>query len=265
VDLDDAVGVIRVEHASEQSSLRVTVCVPRLDVLPKIIARVRRQFDLGAEPSAIASALSTDPILAPLVAARPGLRVPGGWDGFEVAVRAVLGQQITVKAATKLLARLVAKIGAPLKEERHSDGLTHVFPRAERFKVKALNRLVTPATRAKCLAGIATAYVRDPQLFAPRRDLEEAVSQFRSLSGVGEWTAQYIAMRALGESDAFLAADVGLRRGMARFGPPLTAKQALIRAQPWRPWRAYAMSHLWAAAMDQHDALVKEAYGALTA
>jgi AraC family transcriptional regulator, regulatory protein of adaptative response / DNA-3-methyladenine glycosylase II len=277
-EFDGATGTIEVSHAPDQNSLRVTVRFPRLNALPTIIARIRRLFDLSAEPAAIASALSSDRILAPLVLARPGLRVPGGWDGFEIAVRAVLGQQITVKGATRLAGRMVAALGKsiqesksnPTEEETFSPALSHVFPRPERFKLAALVRLGMPKTRATALAGIAEALVCDPHLFEPRADLADAVARLRELPGIGEWTAQYIAMRALGESDAFLAADVGLQRKLARRGKRPSAAELLARAESWRPWRAYAMLHLWMADADANQSLTKssakkETYHALTA
>jgi AraC family transcriptional regulator of adaptative response / DNA-3-methyladenine glycosylase II len=265
IALDEVVGSIQVWHAPEDTSLRVTVRFPRLNLLPTIIARIRRQFDLGADPSAIAAALSSDPMLAPLVAARPGLRVPGGWDGFEVAVRAVLGQQITVKAATRLAGRIVAALGDPIADADDDSGLTHVFPKPKRFTAKSLADLGMPGARANALIGIAQALCADERLFDPRRDLADAVARLRDLAGVGEWTAQYIAMRALGESDAFLAADVALQRKFGR-GERTSAKTLLAHAERWRPWRAYATLHLWMA-----DAQVprkfshKEIYNALTA
>jgi AraC family transcriptional regulator of adaptative response / DNA-3-methyladenine glycosylase II len=263
IEFEKAVGSIEVSHAPEQSSLRVTVRFPRLHLLPAIIARIRRQFDLSAEPIAIARALSADPFLAPFVAARPGLRVPGGWDGFEIAVRAILGQQITVKSATRLAGKIVAAFGAPLKDSVGSADLTHAFPRPDMFKFAVLAKLGMPGARAKALAGVAEAVVADPRLFDPRRDLSEAIAKLRELAGIGEWTAQYIAMRALGESDAFLAADVGLQRMLAVRGRRPTAIQLLNTAERWRPWRAYAMLHLWIA--DSEKPLKKETYDALTA
>ena len=266
IEFDGAVGSIQVTHAPEDSSLHVTVRFPRLKVLPSIIARIRRQFDLGAEPIAIAAALSGDPILAPLVLARPGLRVPGGWDGFEIAVRAVLGQQITVKAATKLAARIVSMLGRQIAEPCGVAGLTHLFPRPEQFSAKELIGMGMPKTRAMTLVGIAQAMLADGHLFEPRRDLDEAVVRLRDLAGIGEWTAQYIALRALGESDAFLADDVALQRRCSTNGRRPTAQQLLAHAQRWRPWRAYAMLHLWMADADSINASSnKEIYDALTA
>jgi AraC family transcriptional regulator of adaptative response / DNA-3-methyladenine glycosylase II len=145
-------------------------------------------------------------------------------------------------------------------------GLTHVFPRPEQFSLKRLAKLGMPQARAKCLAGVAEAMMANQRLFDPRRDLAESVAQLRKLAGIGEWTAQYIAMRALGENDAFLAADVALQRKFAKFGRRPTAETLLARAERWRPWRAYATLHLWMADADAaHNSSIKETYNALTA
>jgi AraC family transcriptional regulator of adaptative response / DNA-3-methyladenine glycosylase II len=245
IEVDGAVGSLEVDDVPDQSSLRATVRFPRLDILPVIIARIRRVFDLGADPAAIAAALAPDPILAPLVTARPGLRVPGAWDGFEIAVRAILGQQITVKAATRLAGRLVAALGTPAADRIGLPGLTHAFPRPDRFDVTVVAGLGMPQSRAAALAGLSVAALADPRLFDPRRDLDEAVASLRALPGIGEWTAQYIAMRALRESDAFLAADVALQRRLGVDGRRPSAAELLARAERWRPWRAYAVMHLW--------------------
>jgi len=266
IELDDAVGSITVTHAPEQSALRVAVRFPKLNALSVIITRIRRMFDLSADPVAIASALSSDSILEPLVTARPGLRVPGGWDGFEIAVRAVLGQQITLKAATRLAGRVVAAIGAPIPAIAEIPGLTHAFPRPDQFDAQKLTSHGITRSRAAALEGIAAALRADARLFDPRRDLEEAVVHLRTLPGVGEWTAQYIAMRAMGESDAFLAADIGVQRAMAPNGRRPASSELLARAEQWRPWRAYALLHLWMsdAAIPQNS-LSKETNYALTA
>jgi AraC family transcriptional regulator, regulatory protein of adaptative response / DNA-3-methyladenine glycosylase II len=266
IEFGGSVGSIHVSNAPDHSSLRVTVRFPDLDVLPGIISRLRRKFDLGAETNIIASALACDPILAPLVAAKPGVRVPGGWDGFEVAVRAVVGQQITLRGATGLLGRIVTTLGTEIADESGIPGLTHAFPRPECFTAKSLAGLGTTRSRAASLVAIADAMRADAHLFDPRRDLDEAVARLRHLAGVGEWTAQYIAMRALGESDAFLASDIGLQRSVAKSGQRPTAQWLLARAERWRPWRAYATLHLWMA--DANAAKfqsVKENLNALTA
>ncbi|HEY5770066.1 MAG TPA: AlkA N-terminal domain-containing protein [Terrimicrobium sp.] len=247
IELDEVTGSITVSHAPEQSALRVAVRFPRLSVLSTIIARVRRMFDLSAEPGSIAAVLSSDPVMAPLVSARPGLRVPGAWDGMEVAVRAVLGQQISLKAATRLAGRVVSAMGTLVTDRMEILGLTHAFPRPERFDVRTLTSLGVPRARAAAIVAVATAMAAGARLFDPSRDLTEAIARLRNFPGVGEWTAHYIAMRAFGESDAFLASDVGVRRQFAIHGRRLSASQLLARAERWRPWRAYAVLHLWMA------------------
>ena len=155
------------------------------------------------------------------------------------------------RAATKLASRVVSGIGTLVTDRVDTPGLTHAFPRPERFNVKTLSRLGIPAARAAAIVGVATALGGDPHLFDPRRDLAEAVSRLRRLRGIGEWTAQYIAMRALGESDAFLAGDVGVQRQFALHGRRLSASQLFAHAERWRPWRAYAVLHLWMANSSQ--------------
>ncbi len=247
IEIGGVHGTVSVQPA-QRNALRAAIQFPKLSALPSIVARLRRVFDLAASPEIIGAHLAEDPRLAPLVKARPGLRVAGTWDGFELAVRAVLGQQITVAAAVRLLARLVATYGKPLSGVGPGpDRLTHVFPAPEALAPVELSTIGIPRARSAALASLATAVAADPQIFGPRRSLEEAIRQLRALSGVGEWTAQYIAMRELREPDAFPAADVGLLRAMReKKGPPPSPRSLLARAERWRPWRAYAAQHLWA-------------------
>jgi AraC family transcriptional regulator of adaptative response / DNA-3-methyladenine glycosylase II len=271
VEFGKEVGSLLVTHAPEQSALQVVVRFPDLKMLSAIIVRVRRLFDLSAEPGPIASVLSSDSALKPLVAARPGLRVPGGWDGLEIAVRAVLGQQITVKGATQMAGRLVAALGDLVGGRVGQTGLTHAFPKPEKFSAAALEKLGITWARSASIAGVAAAVMRDARLFDPRRDLAEAIVRLRGLPGVGEWTAQYIAMRALGECDAFPAADVGLQRRFAIFGRRCSETELLAHAERWRPWRAYAALHLWMADSEnvqnstQQTSSAKEIYNAISA
>ena len=218
----------------------------RLSALPAIIARVRRVFDLAADPLAISTHLSQDPVLAPLVALRPGLRVPGAWDGFELAVRAILGQQITVTAATALAGKLVRAYGQPLPAP--TERLTHTFPTPQSLGGVDIAALGMPRSRGLALSSLAAAVAADPAIFGPSRSLEEAVAQLKGLTGIGEWTAQYAAlMRELREPDAFPAADIGLMRALAdETGRRPSPAELLARAERWRPWRAYAALHLWA-------------------
>ena len=211
IQLGNGVGFFSVRHAPTQSALRVHVRFPRLDQLPIIISRIRRMFDLSAEPHRDRGRFCP-PILSSLnwwPLAR-GLRLPGGWVGFEIAVRAILGQQITVKAATQLTKKIVAAFGDEVESDEDFPTLTHAFPRPARFTLASTQRVGLTQSRAAALARMAAAALADPHLFDPRRDLDQAVAKLRELTGIGEWTAQYIAMRAMGESDAFLAADCRL-------------------------------------------------------
>jgi AraC family transcriptional regulator of adaptative response / DNA-3-methyladenine glycosylase II len=246
IEIDGREGTVSVEPA-EGNALEATICFPRLTALPMIIARLRRVFDLAADPLAIGSHLARDPALAPLVAARPGLRVPGAWDGFELAIRAVLGQQIAVTAARNLAGKLVAAHGRPLAEP--AGELTHLFPSPGAIAGADLTSLGMPRSRAAALSSVAGALIADPSLFGAKRSLEEAIEALRTIRGVGDWTANYIALRQLREPDAFPAADIGLMRALADdTGRRPSARELADRAESWRPWRAYAAQHLWAAA-----------------
>jgi 3-methyladenine DNA glycosylase/8-oxoguanine DNA glycosylase len=213
--------------------------------LPVIAARIRRIFDLDADPALIGAHLSTDPQLAPLVEARPGLRVPGAWDGFELAMRAILGQQITVAAATRLAGKLVTTCGTRLAAA--PAGLDHIFPSPDRLDGVNLSlTLGMPRSRGATMAAMARAALADPDLFMPGPDLAAGVARLIALPGIGPWTAHYIAMRALREPDAFPTGDIGLLRAMQTLAGRPTAAALLARAEAWRPWRAYAALHLWA-------------------
>jgi AraC family transcriptional regulator of adaptative response / DNA-3-methyladenine glycosylase II len=241
--LDGIQGTVTVRPGSG-NALKASIRASKLSILPQIIARLRRVFDLAADPLAISAHLATDPSLAPLVSKRPGLRVPGAWDGFELAMRAVLGQQITVSGAVRLAGRLVSTYGERLAVP---DGdLTHVFPQPEALAGANLATLGMPASRAATLSGVAAAIIASPDLLGAHLSLEEAVKRLRSIRGVGEWTAQYIALRQLREPDAFPAADIGLMRAVADGdGRRPGVVELLAQAEKWRPWRAYAAQHLW--------------------
>jgi AraC family transcriptional regulator, regulatory protein of adaptative response / DNA-3-methyladenine glycosylase II len=247
IAMDGARGVINVEPEKRKRGLRVTIRFPRIASLASIVRSVRRVFDLGADPQAIGEDLAHDPLLAALIARHPGLRVPGAWDGFEVAVRAMLGHQITVAAGVKLAGKLVAAYGDPLGPG-HGQGLTHTFPTPLRIAGANLRSLGMPAARAQALCSLASAAAMQPDLFSPTQTVEAACAKLHSLPGVGEWTAQYIAMRALRDPDAFPAADIGLMRALTPpHGRRPSASDILARAEAWRPWRAYAAQHLWTA------------------
>jgi 3-methyladenine DNA glycosylase/8-oxoguanine DNA glycosylase len=218
-------------------------------------------FDLGADPAVIGAVLSQDPLLAALVAARPGLRVPGAWDAFELGVRAIAGQQITVGAATKLTGRIVQQYGIPLTDGTFCSGLTHSFPPPSQLAKATLNFM--PAARAASIVGLAASFAANPTLFERGADLDASVDRLCALPGIGPWTAHYIAMRALREPDAFPAADIGLLRAMDNGQGRPTPASLLARAEHWRPWRAYAALHLWT--KDSALAPAREAANALAA
>jgi AraC family transcriptional regulator of adaptative response / DNA-3-methyladenine glycosylase II len=245
---DGELGTVEVCHLPDRECLGVTIRAGDLKVLPAAIARVRRVFDLGADVTEIGAHLAQDPLLAPLVAARPGLRAPGGWDGFELAMRAILGQQVTVEAARQLAGHLVRLCGTPLPpEQRVSAALSHAFPTAAQVNAADLAPLGMPIARKSALKSLAEAALADPDLFQPLANVDETVARLRAIRGVGEWTAHYIALRAVRETDAFPASDIGLLRGAARDGTRPSPAELQACAEPWRPWRAYAAQHLWAA------------------
>ncbi len=203
----------------------------------RLVARCRRLFDLDADPEAVAEALGPDPLLGPLIAKSPGLRVPGAFDGFELAVRAVLGQQVSVAGARTLAGRLVARTGEPL--ETPAGSLTHVFPSAAAVAVADLSGLGLTGARERTLRAVAEAVAGGDIDLDGGADPAETRARLLALPGIGPWTAEYIAMRALRDPDAFPATDLVLARILDHHG--VTAE----RAAAWKPWRAYAALHLW--------------------
>jgi AraC family transcriptional regulator of adaptative response / DNA-3-methyladenine glycosylase II len=257
VRVGEAIGRIEVSHVAARRCLLVTIRIPDVRALPVIVARLRGLFDLDADLEAIGAHLAQDPRLAPLVARRPGLRVPGAWDGFELAVRAILGQQVTLQAGRNLASRITAACGAQLEDD---GDLVRAFPTPEQLVDADLGMIGMPGARIAALKALAATAVANPHLFEQAASLDEAVARFRALPGIGEWTAQYIALRALREADAFPAADIGLMQGYAGDSEPRpTPKELLARAEAWRPWRAYAAQHLWAAYAERAPAKSKAA------
>ena len=246
IELDGLAGTIEVAPAVGRHALAATIHFPNRDAHPEIVHRIRRVFDLDADIDRITTQLAEDATLAPLIAVRPGLRVPGAWDEFELAIRAVLGQQITVAAARRLAGKLTAKYGRPIEPgEATTTGPTTLFPHPEALAAKDLSQLGMPRSRAATLSTVAAAA---PSLFGGSQDREAIIDGLKALPGVGEWTAQYIAIRALRDPDAFPAADIGLLRAMTPpDGQRPSPKELLTRAEAWRPWRAYAAQHLWTA------------------
>ncbi|UJX42818.1 helix-turn-helix domain-containing protein [Desulfovibrio sp. JY] len=229
-------GWIAVSDATGKNALRVTVSAGLMPVLPPVLARVSHLFDLDCDPWAIADGL------AGLAAGHEGVRLPGAMDGFEVAVRAILGQQVTVAAARTLARRFAAAFGEPL--ETPFQALTTVFPdpgRVAALSVDAIASLGVIAGRARAILALARAVRDGDVVLSPAADPGATLDALRALPGVGEWTAQYIAMRALGWPDAFPHTDHGVKKALGE----ADAKRVLQRAEAWRPWRAYAVMHLW--------------------
>lgn len=242
VAIGDRALTLCVQAVPRRDELRLHIGgVPDPRAIPALVRGVRRLFDLDADPAAVNATLAADPLLAPSVRARPGLRVPGAWDGFEIAVRAVLGQQVSVAAATTLAARLVERHGRPLAAA--APGLDRAFPTQDSLRQAPLEALGLPRSRAATLRALAAACADGRLDLRGGQPLERLVAACSALPGIGEWTAHYIALR-LGEPDAFPAADLVLRRALGA-GGPLTAATAQARSQAWRPWRAYAVLHLW--------------------
>ena len=237
-------GWLRVSQWPGEHALRLDVHAPLASGLLDIVQRLRRMFDLDADPQAISGSLSADPALAPLLAERPGLRLPSGWDGFEIAVRAVLGQQVSVAAARTLATRLSYRFGKRLPEPI-GEGLDHLFPPPEALVEADLQSIGLTRARAATIRTMASALLDHQVDFRPERPLEDFIARWVALPGIGPWTAQYIAMRAMGHPDAFPAGDLVLRKALAEDGAPLPEKAVAARAEAWRPWRAYAVIHLW--------------------
>ncbi len=244
--LDGRHGTIEIGPGN--AGLEVAIRHPDPAAQAPIAARIVRQFDLVTDIAAIAVQFGEDPLLAPLVARRPGLRVPGAWDPFELAVRAILGQQVSVAAATTLAGRLALAYGEPLALQDGLPapaGLTQVFPPPAALVGVDPGVLRIPTKRAETIASLARAVVAEPALLQGGLPLDETVRRLDALPGIGPWTAHYIAMRALREPDAFPSGDLGLRKAMATVAGLPSFKEMDLRAEAWRPWRAYAALHLW--------------------
>jgi AraC family transcriptional regulator of adaptative response / DNA-3-methyladenine glycosylase II len=208
------------------------------------IAHARVLFDLDTDPAPIADTLGRDPVIEPLVRVDPGRRVPGVVDPSELAIRAVLGQQVSLAGAATLAGRLVADVGVPLGHP--VGGVTHLFPTAAAIAAVDPERLAMPASRRRAVTGLAAALATGRLVLDPEGDLDEARRQLLALPGIGPWTAEYVAMRALRDPDAFLPTDLGVRHALAQLGLDSRPRAAVETAEQWRPYRAYALQYLWA-------------------
>jgi AraC family transcriptional regulator of adaptative response / DNA-3-methyladenine glycosylase II len=239
--LDHGTGTVTLAPADGHVSC--TLRLADLRDLGSAVARCRRLLDLDADPVAVDSALGADATLAPLVARTPGLRIPGAVDGFEIAVRGVIGQQVSVAAARTVIGRIVAATGTPLSEV---DGeLTHCFPAPGALADVADDVLPLPAIRRRTIRTLAAAVADGTVRLDPGVERGELERTLCALPGIGPWTSSYVALRALSDPDAFLPTDLGVRNAAARLGLPDRSSHLADHSTRWRPWRAYAMVHLW--------------------
>jgi len=249
VRLENAVGKklcgwVVVGHNDKKNTLNVTVCESLLPVLPQVLARIKHLFDLYCDPCAVYEKLHAMNDIHPGFCVL-GTRVPGCFDAFEMAVRAVLGQQITVKAASTLAARIVNSYGTPI--QTGIEGLTHVFPTPE--KVAAMGENITDnfgvlgviSTRSNTIYKLAQAFIQGEIVFSLCAQPEEEMKKLMKIKGVGSWTAQYIAMRSMEWPDSFLEKDAGVKKALQ----PYTSSEILEMSEAWRPWRSYATVNLW--------------------
>ncbi len=245
VEVDGDPGVIEVRRGGDDHLL-LRAHLPHWDGLIHIAQRVRGIFGLDADVEAARAGLDDDPVVGPLVAARPGLRVPGTWDPYETAVRAIVGQQVTVAGASTITGRLVARHGRPVPSLAGL-GLSHTFPPSGALAGATLGRVGLTGARIQAIRGLAAAVAEGRVRLDRSVPLDELVASITALPGLGPWTAHYVGLR-LGESDALPASDLGLRRALANgnacAGLP-TAEEVAARAEAWRPWRALAAVHLW--------------------
>jgi AraC family transcriptional regulator of adaptative response / DNA-3-methyladenine glycosylase II len=230
-------GWLEARHDAGQRMLMVRLSDSLLPVCAPVLERVKRLFDLPADPAAI------EAVLGNLAKSRPGLRLPGSFDGFEMAVRAILGQQISVAAARTLAGRLALRFGAPVNTP--FTALTRLFPIPQRLAaatIPEIGRLGITGRRAATLIALSRAVAGGALSLEPGSRIEDTLKELRQIPGIGEWTVQYIAMRALSWPDAFPHTDLGIKKALGTGNP----KHILEQAEKWRPWRAYAALHLWA-------------------
>jgi AraC family transcriptional regulator of adaptative response / DNA-3-methyladenine glycosylase II len=244
VRVDGQIGHLAVSHVPARSALALDVRCAAPRALLRIVERVRRLFDLAADPAVIADHLGSDGLLARPLAAHPGIRTPGAWDGFEVAVRAILGQQVSVRAATTIAGRIAAMFGGAISEH---DPIDRLFPTPAELASAPLERAGVMPSRATTIRTLARRTVEGALRFDTTEAEASTLAALRTIPGVGDWTTQYIAMRAFNTPDAFLSGDLILRRAAGG----LSARALERRAEAWRPWRAYAVMLLWLDAVNR--------------
>lgn len=247
VSIGDVSGMIEIQPVPEKNHVKLKVPLHLANGLQQIVEKVRNLFDLRAEPENIQYTLSKDPLLKKILKKHPGIRVPGAWSGFEIAIRAILGQQVSVKAASTLAARLVEKYGQPIESDIPE--LNRLFPTPEHLAEADLTGLGITSKRAETIRHLSQVVAEGKMDFSVGWSLNQTVKRWTELPGIGPWTAHYIAMRGLGEPDAFPAEDLVLQQVVGN-GKRITPGQLRERAEQWQPWRAYATVALWRHATD---------------
>lgn len=255
LDLPHGPGVLRLDldpaldaaPAGRTAQVLATFTLADLRDTAAAVERARRLVDADCDPLAVVAHLGTDPVLGPLVARHPGLRVPGQVDGEETAIRTVIGQQVSVTGARTVTGRVVAAHGTPV--ETAVPGLTHLFPRTATLAEVDPETLPMPRARGRALVGLAAALASGEVSLDRGPERDEVRARMLALRGIGPWTADYVAMRALAHPDVFLPTDVGVRIALTRLGLDPAAEVA--RSEVWRPWRSYALMHLWQTLMPE--------------
>jgi AraC family transcriptional regulator of adaptative response / DNA-3-methyladenine glycosylase II len=239
-------GVVEIRPDSRAGYLSLTLQSVNTNALFGIVQSAREIFDLDAPVDQISVVLRKDKVLRKALKKFPGIRVPGAWDGFELSIRAILGQQISVKAATTIAGRIASRYGEPLNPDadRDKSGLTRMFPTAERLSRTRFNNIGIVTSRAETIRRVAKAVLHGEIHFDTAQDPHEFCEALKSIRGIGDWTAQYVAMRVLKNPDAFPGSDLGLIKAI-RFPDRVTPKELATLAEEWRPWRAYAALLLW--------------------
>ncbi len=243
--LNDSRGWFKVTDCPQQNSLQLKIYLEEgRQPLEQVEQRIRSIFDLDTDMGPILQKFRKDPLLSPVVSAHPGIRLPGAWDPFEFTVRAILGQQISVKAATTLAGR-VAVLCGPKCEDGYPEELMTFFPTAEEILRAGIEGIGITSNRQATIQGLASKVVAGKDFLSAEQGLKAFVDSMCELPGIGPWTAHYVAMRALKIADAFPDSDLGVRKALQENGQMPTQKQAIARAEAWRPWRAYATLFLW--------------------
>jgi AraC family transcriptional regulator of adaptative response / DNA-3-methyladenine glycosylase II len=244
IRINETTGMISVAHSPKGNALMLTVALSDGRDLMSVVERVRRMFDLDANMTAIHDVLAADAVLGKMVGEHPGTRLPGAWDPLEAAIRAVVGQQVSVRGARTVLGRIATKAGTEFESAEHPV-LTHFFPTARELNACDLAGIGMPEARVRTIRALAEEVDSKRLAFVVKGSLQNFIEQLTRIPGVGDWTAQYIAMRGMGEPDAFPASDLGIIRALRKGDKQLTLKQIRQTAEKWRPWRAYAAMYLW--------------------